>query len=38
MALVAANALAVVRGALRSVHGEAAEAEISGYYTSRGQE
>jgi hypothetical protein len=32
MALVAANALAVVRGALRSVHGEAAEAEISGYY------
>ena len=32
MALVAANALAVVRGALRSVHGEAAEAEVSGYY------
>jgi hypothetical protein len=32
MALVAANALAVVRGALRSVHGEAAETEVSGYY------
>ena len=32
MALVAANALAVVRGTLRSVHGVAAEAEISGYY------
>jgi hypothetical protein len=32
MALVAANALAVVRGTLRSVHGVEAEAEISGYY------
>jgi hypothetical protein len=32
MALVAANALAVVRGTLRAVHGVAAEAEISGYY------
>jgi hypothetical protein len=32
MALVAANALAVVRGTLRSVHGVKAEAEVSGYY------
>jgi hypothetical protein len=32
MALVAANALAVVRGTLRSVHGLEAEAEVSGYY------
>jgi hypothetical protein len=32
MALVAAHALAMVRGALRSVHGAEAEAEISGYY------
>jgi Transposase DDE domain len=32
MALVAANALAVVRGTLRSVHGAEAESEISGYY------
>ena len=32
MALVAANALAVVRGTLRSVHGVEAEAEVSGYY------
>ena len=32
MALVAANALAVVRGSSRSAHGTAAEAEISGYY------
>lgn len=32
MALVAANALAIVRGTLRSVHGVEAEAEISGYY------
>jgi hypothetical protein len=32
MALVAANALAVVRGTLRSVHGVAAEAEVSGDY------
>lgn len=32
MALVAGNTLAVVRGTLRSVHGTAAEAEISGYY------
>jgi Transposase DDE domain len=32
MAVVAGNALAVVRGSLRSVHGRAAEAEISGYY------
>jgi hypothetical protein len=32
MALVAANALAVVRGTLRSVHGVESEAEISGYY------
>jgi hypothetical protein len=32
MALVAANALAVVRGTLRSVHGTEAETEISSYY------
>jgi hypothetical protein len=32
MALVAGNALATVRGTLRSVHGVKAEAEISGYY------
>jgi hypothetical protein len=32
MALVAGNALAVVRASIRSVHGEAAEAEVSGYY------
>jgi Transposase DDE domain len=32
MALLAANALAVVRASLRSVHGEDAEAEVSGYY------
>src|SRR5262249_42290595 len=32
MALVAGNALAVVRGAIRSAHGVAAAAEISGYY------
>jgi hypothetical protein len=32
MALVAANALAIVRGTLRSAHGVEAEAEISGYY------
>jgi len=32
MALLAANALAVVRASLRSVHGTEAEAEISGYY------
>lgn len=32
MALVAGNALAVVRGSLRSAHGIAAEAEVSGYY------
>lgn len=32
MALVAANALAVVRASIRSAHGGAAEAEISGYY------
>ena len=32
MALVAANALAIVRGSLRAAHGVAAEAEISGYY------
>jgi IS4 transposase len=32
MALVAANALAVVRGSIRSEHGVAAEAEVSGYY------
>lgn len=32
MALLAANALAVVRGALRSAQGVAAEAEVSGHY------
>ena len=32
MALVASNALAVVRGALRQAHGPDAEAEVSGYY------
>jgi len=32
MALVAANALAVVRGSIRSAHGFEAEAEVSGYY------
>jgi hypothetical protein len=32
MALLAGNALAVVRGSIRSVHGREAEAEISGYY------
>jgi hypothetical protein len=32
MALLAANALAVVRGGLRSAHGSEAEAEVSGYY------
>jgi IS4 transposase len=32
MALVAANALAVVRGSIRSEHGAEAEAEVSGYY------
>jgi hypothetical protein len=32
MALQAANALAVVRGAIRAAHGRDAEAEISGYY------
>jgi hypothetical protein len=32
MALLASNALAVVRGSIRSVHGRDAEAEISGYY------
>jgi hypothetical protein len=32
MALLAANALAVVRGGLRSAHGAEAEAEVSGYY------
>jgi IS4 transposase len=32
MALVAGNALALVRGSLRQVHGTVAEAEISGYY------
>lgn len=32
MALLAANALAVIRASLRSVHGEAAEAETSGHY------
>jgi hypothetical protein len=32
MALVAGNALAVVRGSLRSAHGAEAEAEVSGYY------
>jgi Transposase DDE domain len=32
MAVLAANALAVVRGGLRSAHGVAAEAELSGHY------
>jgi Transposase DDE domain len=32
MALVAGNALAVIRGSLRCEHGVAAEAEVSGYY------
>jgi hypothetical protein len=32
MALVASNALAVVRGALRKAQGAKAEAEVSGYY------
>jgi Transposase DDE domain len=32
MALVASNALAVVRGSIRAEHGSAAEAEVSGYY------
>lgn len=32
MALLAANALAVVRGSLRWAHGAAAAAEVSGYY------
>jgi hypothetical protein len=32
MALVAANALAVVRGSIRSEHGAGAGAEVSGYY------
>jgi hypothetical protein len=32
MALVAGNALAVVRGSLRAVHGSEAEGELSGYY------
>jgi hypothetical protein len=32
MALVAGNALAVVRGAIRCEHGVATEAEVSGYY------
>jgi len=32
MALLAANALAVVRASLRSVHGATAEVEVSGYY------
>jgi hypothetical protein len=32
MALLASNALAVVRGSLRSAQGQAAEAEVSGYY------
>lgn len=32
MALVAANALAVVRGSIRSEHGAEAESEVSGYY------
>jgi hypothetical protein len=32
MALVAGNALAVVRGSIRSAHGITAEAEISGFY------
>ena len=32
MALVAGNALAVVRGSIRAVHGNEAEEELSGYY------
>jgi hypothetical protein len=32
MALLASNALAVVRASIRSEHGVAAEAEVSGYY------
>ena len=32
MALVAGNALAVVRASIRSAHGVAAEAEVSGFY------
>jgi hypothetical protein len=32
LALVAANAVAVVKAALRAVHGDAAAAELSGYY------
>ena len=32
MALVAGNALALVRGSLRQAHGSAAAAEVSGYY------
>lgn len=32
MAVVAGNALAVIRGSIRSVHGSKAEAEVSGYY------
>ena len=32
LALLAANALAVVRGAIRSTHGAEAEGELSGYY------
>jgi IS4 transposase len=32
MALLAANALAVVRASIRSAHGVEAEAEVSGYY------
>jgi IS4 transposase len=32
MALLAGNALAVVRGAVRQAHGEATESELSGYY------
>jgi IS4 transposase len=32
MALLAANALAVVRASIRSAHGSDAEAELSGYY------
>ena len=32
MALVAGNALAVVRASLRQAHGREAEAEVSGYY------
>ena len=32
LALVAGNALALVRGSLREVHGTKAEAEVSGYY------